>query len=174
MKNILILFMGALIGALALYIVLDRDAEEAIDYIPEDLSEIKSGATLQENQAESLFKNYIVSEKVRLRTFRGIRRQHRNKHRITRLSSEMLGIINNANATLKVDSMAVVPGKTDNQDLNAIYGAILVVYYSGEIQGDSVITTASRKRYFYVEDADRRSPTCPVECDQGNYTNPPW
>jgi hypothetical protein len=85
----------------------------------------------------------------------------------------MLRAINDAKKAFSIDSLAIVPGKIGENDEDATYDAILVVYSNGIRVNDSTIEAKSFSKNFIYVDTER-SPTCPIECDNGDYRNPPW
>jgi len=162
-----------LIGGGSFIFYVSQDSEEPMVYLEDDYSYLETGKEIPETTATALYKKYIGSDKVRKRTYNGIKKQHRNKSRINRISPAMIEVMAKAQSKYSVDSMAIVPGKVDGKDTTHKFDAILAVYAGGERINDSTIKAMeSFKTFYYVN--DERSPTCPIEFDNADYRDPPW
>lgn len=178
MKNVLLVVIGAIFGALVVYMILPKVEENSDEvHVLDKAYSFNTGQSIDVKQAKKLYKTYITQnvEKSKYSVNRkGRYMNNQDKERYLDLDS-------NAISGIRLVQSIISPSKPDTVGLRLFLGIqkqsssdtdyVYIATYIGAKKSKDDDSQSSVK-YYIIDIEDKKSPTCPIECDNRDYENP--
>jgi hypothetical protein len=179
MKNVILIIVGAILGSSIVYLVLpkvEKNTDEV--FLLEKDFNFQTGQAINQSQAKKFYKTYIRQRVKKNKYSRGRSgdpdMNNKDKERYLDLDSKTIRGIQQIQDSISPNKPDTVGlrlflgiQKLTKKDTDYVYMAV----YNPEVKGLENTSTVI-PRYYIIDIEDKKSPTCPIECDSRDYENP--